>query len=298
MIGKGAMVWRLREWQDGDPVAQAAQAVSLGLSHVSLKIIDGTQEKWERWYIKRQNYELLSDTIAALREAGIGVKAWGWTYGNKPKAEAEKTIELCRKYGISEYDIDAEHQYNKIGMADAAEIYSQTLASAEPEIRVGLCSYRFPRTHQPSFPMDVFAPFMDYWCPQVYFLGDNRLTGGASQLEVSSEQYDAIRKLPYVGVAPTYLYIWKDSKGIKRTWRASKDQLTLFFTKAKMLGHEGFMVWDLPQASQEQLDAIKEFIWIMPEPPPTNGTAEALRDEAALLQSSANRLVTIADNLE
>lgn len=117
-------------------------------------------------------------------------------------------------------------------------------------------------------------------------------------MEVSSNQYDKIRKLPYIGVAPTYLYTWKDSGGIRHEWRASGDQLTLFFSKAKQLGHEGFMVWDLPQASQEQLDAIKEFVWIMPEPPPPNGTAEALRDEAALLQSSAARLNTIADDLE
>ena len=257
MIGKGAMVWKLRDWQDGDPVAQAAQAVSLGLSHVSLKIIDGTGEKWEPFWIKRQNYELLSDTIAALDDAGIAVKAWGWTYGSSPKAEAEKTIELCRKYGIEEYDIDAEHHYNKPGMAAPARIYSETLAGATPEIRVGLCSYRFPKRYQPDFPVDAFAPFMDYWCPQVYFLGDNRVSGGASQLEISSKEYDGIRKLPYLGVAPTYP--WGD-------WRATKEQLRQFFEKAKELGHEGFMVWDLPQASQEQLEAIREFVWHVTQP--------------------------------
>jgi len=258
MIGKGAMVWKLRDWQGGDPVAQAAQAVSLGLSHVSLKIIDGAQEKWEAFWIKRQNYELLPDTIAALDEAGVAVKAWGWTYGRQPKAEAEKTIELCRKYGIEEYDIDAEHQYNKPGMATPARIYSETLAGASPEIRVGLCSYRFPKRYQPDFPVDAFAPFMDYWCPQVYFLGDNRVAGGASQLEISSKEYDGIRKLPYLGVAPTYPW---------GSWRASKEQLRLFFEKAKSLGHEGFMVWDLPQASQEQLEAIREFVWHVTQEP-------------------------------
>ncbi len=276
MIGKAGMIWKLRDWQDGDPVAQAAQAVLLGLSHVSLKIIDGTNEKWEWWYIKDQNYELLPATIAALKEANIHVKGWGWTYGRYPKAEAEKTIELCRKYGIEEYDIDAEHQYNKKGMASVAETYGQTLAGAIPEIRVGLCSYRFVRTHQPDFPVDAFAPFMDYWCPQVYFLGDNRIGGGASQLEVSSKQYDTIRKLPYIGVAPTYPW---------GNWRASKDQLMLFFAKAKELGHEGFMVWDLPQASQEQLDAIKKFKWdVTPVSPELN--VDVIADEGVRVNVS------------
>ena len=162
MIGKGAMVWRLREWQDGDPVAQVAQAVSLGLSHVSLKIIDGTNERWESIWTQRQNYELLPETIDALREAEIGVKAWGWTYGRRPKAEAEKTVEVCRIYGIEEYDADAEHQYNVKGMADEARIYSETLAGAIPERRVGLCCYRFPKSYQPVFPVDAWAPLMGY----------------------------------------------------------------------------------------------------------------------------------------
>lgn len=257
MIGKGAMIWKLRDWCGGVPAFQVAQAIDLGLSHVSLKIIDGTREKWEAWWTKRQNCELLPDTIAALKEAGIRVKGWGWIYGRSPKAEAEKTIELCRKYGIDEYDIDAEHQFNKPGMAPAADTYSRALAGAVPEIRVGLCSYRFVRTHQPAFPIDAFAPFMDYWCPQVYFLGDNRIGGGASQLEVSSKQYDTIRKLPYIGVAPTFP--WGE-------WLASKDQLLLFFVKANELGHEGIMVWDLPQASQDQLDAIKKFKWEVAPP--------------------------------
>lgn len=262
MIGKGAMVWKLRDWQDGDPVAQAAQAVSLGLSHVSLKIIDGTKERWESIWTRLQNYELLPETVDALKTAGIGVKAWGWTYGRQPKAEAEKTIELCRLYGIDEYDIDAEHQYNRLGMSGPARIYSETLAGAIPEIRVGLCSYRFPKRYQPDFPVDAFAPFMDYWCPQVYFLGDNRVAGGASQLEISSKEYDGTRKLPYLGVAPTYPW---------RNWMATKEQLRLFFEKAKELKHEGFMVWDLPQASRAQLDAIKNFVWdTTPAPPELN----------------------------
>lgn len=263
MNGKGAMVWKLRDWEDGDPVAQVAQAVYLGLSHVSLKIIDGTNEKWEAWWTKRQNIELLPDTVAALKEAGIGIKGWGWIYGVSPKAEAEKTIEICRKHGIEEYDIDAEHQYNKAGMASKAETYSQTLAGAVPEIRVGLCSYRFPKTYQKNFPVDAFAPFMDYWDPQVYFVGDNRKAGGAIQLEISSKQYDSIRKLPYLGVAPTFA--WGDG------WRATKDQLTLFFAKAKELEHEGFMVWDLPQASREQLESVRKFVWdTTPAPPELN----------------------------
>ena len=93
-------------------------------------------------------------------------------------------------------------------------------------------------------------------------------------MEVSSRQYDTIRKLPYVGVAPTYPW---------GNWRASKDQLTLFFAKAKELGHEGFMVWDLPQATEDQLDAIKEFPWdTTPTPEKTEIEVRYKTDEASI----------------
>lgn len=273
MNGKGAMVWRLRDWADGTPDGQVADALALGLSHVSLKIIDGTNERWENFWVRPQNQDLLPELVPALREAGIKVKGWGWTYGYDEQREAERTIEVCDRYGITEYDIDAEHQYNKPGMEGKVETYAGTLAGAVPEIRVGLCSYRFPLRYQPDFPVEAFAPFMDYWCPQVYFLGDNRTHGGASQLEISHNEYMGIRRLPYQGVAPTY-----DWNG----WRATPGQLLQFFQKAKDLGHEGFMVWDLPQASPEQWQAIEQFDWPVDEPPSQPNVKDRLigvRDE-------------------
>jgi hypothetical protein len=269
--GKGAMVWKLRSWKGGDPVQQAAHAKELGLSHVSIKIVDGRSEKWEG-SVPNQNADLLPAAVAKLRSEGIGVTGWGWTYGGRyvagvfvkdagvARAEGELAAALCIRYAIGEFLIDAEAEFNRTGMVASAEAYMVAFEGRAPAVRHLLCSYRFPRTHQPSFPVDVFATYQEGWAPQVYWLGDNRPDGGAVQLERSKAQYDAIRPLPFYPVAPTYM--------AAGPWTASGEQLRMFFGRALALGCEGVSVWDLPQANAAQLAAIRDFVWPGGSPPP------------------------------
>ena len=274
--GKTAMVWRLNEWQGGDPAKQAAEAVALGLDEVSIKVVDGTKECWGS--NRPQNCELLSGAINAIRGAGVEVSGWGWTYGGRyfgigparvfrksetiAAEEGRKAAEVCLEYALRSFWIDAEVEYHRSGMGPVAEAYMIGFEGIAPEVDHSLCSYRWPKTHQPKFPVDAFAPFMEGWAPQVYFLGDNRSNGGAIQLEISKKQYDGIRELPYIGVAPTYQ--WRD-------WRATGLQLRLFFEKAVEIGCVGVSIWDLPKADEEQKDAIRNFDWPGTEPPPIPG---------------------------
>lgn len=269
--GKGAMVWQLRRWKGGDPQQQAAHAVSLGLTHVSIKMVDGRSERWEG-SLSNQNADLLPTALQALRAAGVRVTGWGWTYGGRyvmgvfvkdagvARAEGELAAALCLRHGISEWLIDAEAEYNRDGMLPSAEAYMLGFEGQAPAVRHLLCSYRFPRTYQPKFPVDAFSVFQEGWAPQVYWIGDNRPDGGAVQLERSKVQYDAIRPLPFYPVAPTYL--------AAGPWTATGVQLRLFFEKAVALGCEGVSVWDLPQADAVQLAAIRDFAWPGAEPPP------------------------------
>lgn len=250
MQGKGVMVWKIRDWQAGDPVKQVELCKAMGISHVSVKVIDGWTERWEAPTTPRQNADLLPDTVAALQEAGIVVSGWGWTYGVQVPREVGATVRVCTKHKINIYLIDAEREYDKDGMEDEAEVLGRELSNAIPF--VGLCSYRFPLTYQPKFPVERFAPYMDFWAPQVYFLGDTRPTGGAQQLQNSYNEYQRIRPLPFLPVAPTYPH---------RTWRATGAQLTAFFQKAKDLGCPGFLVWCIEQASADQVRAITQFAW-------------------------------------
>lgn len=320
--GKGAMVWRLREWRQAIPEAQVEHALALGLSWVSIKIIDGTDERWERQdlFPDNQNDDLLPEAVEALREAGIVVIGWGYEYGRDPERswgapsedqglrEAEKTVELCNRYRIKHFQIDAEGPFRGSAMFPVARAFAQRLNRDGPEIEYSLCSYRYPVTHQPDFPVMEFAPLMDAWCPQVYFIEDNRLDAAAIQTELSLRQYNnQVRPLPYYPIWPTYRY----SNG----WRATGEQLRRGFVKAVELGLPAAGVWDLPQANAEQLDAIAEFDWPEPDqppPPPSNlpeqlrgialglagDTNEHLSETGNAVQSYANQLLSLADEID
>ena len=276
--GKGAMVWQLRKWKGGDPLLQAQHAMELGLQSVSIKINDGRQERWEG-NNPEQNADLLPAAVSHLGAAGIRVTGWGWTYGGRyrwnvagrkwffvkdagvARLEGELAGQLCLRYGMDDYGIDAEHQYDQDGMEPSADAFCEGLRSTAPDVNQLLCSYRFPRTAQPSFPVETFAPHQNGWAPQVYFLGDNRADGGAIQMQRSKENhYDLIRRLPFVPVAPTYV--------AAGPWTASKLQLTNFFQRAVEIGCAGVSVWALEKANASQLEAIKEFDWPGEEPPP------------------------------
>ena len=269
--GKTAMVWRLNEWQGGDPAKQVAQALDLGLNEVSIKIVEG---RWECWGSNSpQNCELLSGTINALRSAGIMVSGWGWTYGSRKtlgvwrqdtgvaRAEGQLAGEMCKKYAITSFWVDAEQHYQRPNMAVSAEAYMLAFESEAPQVKHFLCSYRFPLTHQPAFPVHEFGTYMEGWAPQVYWIQDNRDAGGAIQLGISFDQYqDRIRELPYIGVAPTYV--------AAGPWTATGLQLRLFFEKAVEIGCVGVSVWKLEGANEEQLLAIKNFSWPGETEPP------------------------------
>lgn len=279
IYGKAAMVWVLRNWQGGDPALQVAECKRLGLAHVSIKTVDGVTDRWEGT-TKRQNADLLPETLAALREADVAVSGWSYTYGVRVAEEADKTIEVSGRLGITEHYIDAEKEYNKAGMGDEADLLSKRMAG---EIRtVGLTSYRWPLTYQPAFPVRAFAPYMDAWAPQVYWLGDTRVNGGAIQLEMSYREYAKVRTLPFVPIAPTYR--WND-------WEASGAQLALFFEKAKALGCPGAMIYTLHHASEAQKRAIAEFEWGGEVGHP----AEDLRAVAAELRRQADEIERIAN---
>lgn len=281
--GKGAMVWKLRLWQGGDPAKQVAQCRDLGLGWVSLKIVDDSTERWESpvYHPNNQNADLLPATIAALRAANIAVHGWGYTYGRSKDSpytawgasEAAKTVTLCRKHGITEFDVDAEGEYERtfVNMKSEAAAYMKALRAGLPTGRFALCSYRYPNLHG-NFPWAEFLADTQVHMPQVYFLEATAMDAGAYQLRASYSQLQALKRLPFVPIAPTYEHTNKT--GLK--WRATKVQLLGLFEQAKTLGCEGVGVWALELATDTQLDALREFKWDTtppPPPPPVSMTA-------------------------
>jgi hypothetical protein len=273
--GKGGMVWKLRSWCGGDPAKQVAQCKDLGLKWVSLKIVDDATERWENSvnFPNNQNADLLPATIAALKAAGIAVHGWGYTYGKAKDApyaslgaaEAAKTVQMCKKHGITEFDVDAEGEYERtfVDMHAEAKAYMAGLRSGLPSGRFSLCAYRYPSVHG-AFAWPEFLADIQVHTPQVYFLEATAMDAGAYQLRTSYSQLQALKRLPFVPIAPTYEH--RTKLGV--IWRASKVQLLGLFEQAKTLGCEGVGIWTLELASDEQLSALREFSWAVTPPPP------------------------------
>jgi hypothetical protein len=268
--GLGGMVWKLRDWGGGSPAAQVAQCLEYDLRWISIKIVNRWHRKWEG-NIPNQNADLMQASVSALANVGITVFGWGYTYGQDPEAEAAATVSIMNSYadyGMSKvFQIDAEGEYNSVSMRDEAIRYSQVLDQAEGMEHM-LCAYRFPLTYQPQFPVREFMHICEYSNPQVYFIGDTRANGGAIQLERSYLEYKGIKDVPFIGIAPTY----RASGG----WRASREQLRLFYEKAISLGHPAAGVWDLPQATPEQLNAFKDVQWPGGQLPPPETDNKAI----------------------
>ena len=273
--GKTAMVWKIRNWMGGNLQAQVAHALELGLTDVCLKIVDGTYERWESnsYYPTNQNADYLPQLVPALRAAGLTVSGWGYTYGRLKSSpytalgasEGAKAAQVCKKYGITNFLVDAEGEYERSGLEMGVEAgaYMDNLMLGAPNVNAYLCSYRFPVYHT-TFPWTRFLAKSKCHAPQVYFLQALSVDAGALQLVESNKELQALRQLPFIGIAPTYEHT--SNTGIK--WRATKAQLLAFFQKAKDMGMPGVGIWALDLASAEQMAALRDFQWQTVTPPP------------------------------
>lgn len=279
--GKGAMVWRIREWFGGNVATQIAQCKDLRLDWLALKIVDGTFERWEGT-LAHQNADYLPELIPALRENGIKPIGWGWTYGRGTAlpypsiaiSEARLTGDLMDKHALDEYLIDAEGPYKRplLNMAAEATKYVNELRIGLPNARLGLCSYRFPSV-QTSFPFREFLARCDEHNPQVYWLDETSQTAGAENLAESFRELQAIKPLTFAPIGPTYLYA--------NRWRATGVQIRLFLEKAVALACIGAGFWALEKANPDQLSAIRSFQWPGAQPPPLTIEAKVDRLWAA-----------------
>jgi len=281
ITGKMALVWKIRNWQAGNVEKQVAHAKLLGLMSVCLKIVDDSVERWEStsYYPTNQNADYLPALVPALRAAGIEVTAWGYTYGRYKTApytsigvaEGAKTAVLLKKYGITKYLVDAETEYERteLNMRAEAVAYMKALRAGVPTAELYLCSHRFPVYHM-GFPWAEFLAQCTGHAPQVYFLQALNADAGAVQLVESNKELQALKALPFLGIAPTYEHT--SPTGVH--WRASKSQLLGFFQKAKDMGMPGVGIWCLDLASAEQLAALQEFSWtaLPPTEPPYAAT--------------------------
>jgi hypothetical protein len=163
--GKGFYTFILPEIEGGDPAKIVSEAQQAGLSHVLVKIADGTRP----FGFTGPNDHTLP-VVKALQEAGI--QAWGWhyVYGGDPQGEAAKT-------------------------------YMAALRADLPDLPIALSSFRFPNYH-PELPWAEFLEKCDLHMPQVYWEQAHNVDW---QLRESKKQCDALPNArPYIPTGAAY----------------------------------------------------------------------------------------------
>ncbi len=192
--GKGFWIWKVNNSEGGSPSAIAAQALTSGFTHVTIKIADGT---YSYNYDSARALDLVPPVVQALRGAGMQVWGWHYVYGYDPLGEARKAIQRLQQLNLDGYIIDAEKEYKEPGKNIAAQKFMTEMRAAFPSLPMAISSYRFPSYH-PSFPWKDFLAKVDINMPQVYWEASHN---PATQLGKCLSEFQALT--PYRPVYPT-----------------------------------------------------------------------------------------------
>jgi hypothetical protein len=214
--GKGFFCEDLRACEGGDPAAILAAARAAGLTHIIVKIADGTQPAG----LDLSGSDSLLPTVRALKQGGIVV--WGSQpiYGDDPAAEAQSAIERLLDLGLEGFVVRPGPAYQARGRERAARVYMHALRRAM-RLQLALSAYRFPQYH-PRFPWTAFLENCDLHMPQVFWEAAH---DAGAQLRESQRQCAALPAArPFVPVAAAY--------GPSGTWSPRRADLADFLDAA------------------------------------------------------------------
>lgn len=259
--GKGFYIWKIHRCEGGDTQAIVQRAKDAGLTHILIKIADGSNA---------YNVDLATPLVEALKNAGI--QAWGWqfVYGREPFEEAGIAAHRVKVLALDGFVVNAETDYK--GKNAAASAYMGELRRALPDATIGLSSFRYPRYH-PTMPWTEFLSQCDLNLPQVYWLKNDN---PAEQIDNSISQFQSIYPLrPVIPTGAAY-----EEFG----WRPEPAHLEEFLTHARNTGlpAANFWSWDYAgsDAGRDLWNTIARFDWPISHPAP---------DLAELLVDALNR---------
>ena len=227
--GKGFFTLHLSNCEGGNPAAILSKAHAAGLSHILIRIADGTTA----WSEPSTETDADAVIVQALHLAGIDVWGWHTPSGKDPDAEAALVTSQVQALHLDGLVVDAGEEFQRPGMDTVARRFMSTLR-ASLKMPIGLSSFRFPQFH-PHFPWSTFLEFSDLHLPKVYWEQDHN---AGEQLRESKRQCDALPNArPCI---PT--------GGIYRApgWAPSTTEIADFLQTAKALNLPGvnFFSWD------------------------------------------------------
>jgi SnoaL-like domain len=248
--GKGMMIWILSRCENGDPEAIAKTAQAAGLTHVLIKIANGTRT----FNVDSDTgIDLVAPVVQSLKARGIAAWGWHYVYGDAPKTEANIAIQRVRELNLDGYLIDAEGEYKDPGKDDAAaEFMTRIKAGLPSSTPVGLSSYRWP-TYHPQFPWKEFLEKCDVNMPQVYWV---KAHNPADQLARSLREFQALTPYrPLIPTGPMYIY---------GSWEPTAQEIVEFLDKTRALNLEAanFFAWYYARSILKPLwSALSTYPW-------------------------------------
>jgi hypothetical protein len=240
VYGKGVYIWKPENIYGGDAKKIADALEAAGVSHVCIKLHNGTFVYPDRLGV-----------INEIRSRGIVVGGWGYLYLRwSPSAEAEATVAACALYKPAYYLADAEG-YASYAFAGAATFASK-LRTALPDMPIGLNSYWKPSYHR-DFPFVELREKMDFDCPQVYWRGYDPV----GKLRQSKEEYAAMSPQRPFAMAAGEMYF---ENGVKPT----PEQVVAFLSTAREDEDiQAVVMWSMDQneTTPELWEAFAGFDW-------------------------------------
>ena len=243
--GKGFFIWKVKNCEGGDPQAIAMQAGRAGLTHILVKIANGTLP----YNIDKTNeHDLVPPLVDALR--ALGIQVWGWHYllGDNPSGEATRAIRRINQLSLDGYVIDAEKEFFTPDKKKAAQQFMQQLRKALPSLPVALSSYRFPSLHS-QFPWREFLDKCDYNMPQVYWM---KAHNPGAQLARCVREFQALS--PARPIIPT------GAAFREHGWQPTVEEVLEFMQAARSLNLSAFNFWEWSMARAGNLPGIWEGI--------------------------------------
>lgn len=262
--GKGWAVWQIKRIYGGDPNRIAAAAVSQNIDWVGIKVNDGAAN----YNLRQLEFmgvpipgayvdDLIQPLVDALHAEGIMVFVWGYIYLNNAVAEAAKSIERYKKFGVEGFIVDAEKEWKF--MVGPARVYMDALRAGLPDVSIGMCTYRWPSVHR-EFPWYTALENADYHMPQVYWLDAHN---PVQQLNQSVAELKAKKDIPIIPLGYAYQNEFNGT-------RPTQAEMVAFHNRTLELGlpGNGWYEWGDAIVNADVEKFVAPLVWDGPMPPP------------------------------
>jgi hypothetical protein len=251
--GKGMYLWIINRVEGGDPNAIAELAKQAGMSHVLIKVADGS---YPYNVDKQTKVDHVPAMVAALRQRGIQPWGWQYIYGRNAITEARIAVQRVREFNLPGFVVNAEVEFKQKGMDIVAGKYMEELRAGLPNTPIALSTFRYPSLHRP-FPFETFLEYSDLNMPQVYWV---KSYNPAQQLLKSLREFQALRVWrPYLPTGCAY------SEG---SWKPTPEHIIEFLAACREYGLPGANFWEWYYARREKSvlwDAVRNFSWAPPQ---------------------------------